>query len=71
MIKILCDDEEELGSIKDMKAIGFHGVLEFRGDRELVETELATVLLQLMKSAPELLENSLNKAKEYLNDKSN
>lgn len=71
MIKIICDNEKELGSVGDLKAMGFSGRLEFQGDRDLVEHQLATVLLQLMKSTPELLENSLNRAEEYLNDKNN
>ena len=71
MIKIICDEEKDLGSVKNMKAIGFRGVLEFQGDREVVEHQLATVLLQLMRSAPELLENSLNRAEEYLHDENN
>ena len=70
MIKIICDDEEELGNVKDMKAIAFHGVLEFQGNKRLVESQFASVLIQLMKSAPELIENSLTLAEEYLHDES-
>lgn len=72
MIKIICDNERKLWSDGNSKAMGFNGRLEMRGDSDLVEHELATILLQLLNSVPELLESALEKATEALeHDKNN
>lgn len=72
MIKILCDNDQELMSSGDMRIVGFRGKIEISGDRELVVSQLTAILHNLMKSSPELFERAMATAiKELANDESN
>ena len=71
MIKIICDNDNIIAEVGEKQLAGFRGVVQCSGDKELVELQLATILMELIKAAPELVENALNKAQEAIdNDKS-
>ena len=72
MIKIICDDEMIVTELGDKQLAKYRGVIRLEGDKELVEIQFSNVLLEIMKTAPELLEGALEKATEALeHDKSN
>ena len=71
MIKISCDNDKELMSTAEMRVVGFRGKIEISGDKEVIESQLTTILLNLMKSSPELFETAMaNAIKDLANDKS-
>ena len=71
MIKISCDNDKQLMSTAEMRLVGFRGKIEVSGDKEIVESQLTTILLNLMKSSPELFEKAMaNAIRELTNDES-
>lgn len=72
MIEIICNNDEIVAEVGDKQLASYRGVIRIEGDKELVEFQFSNVLLELMKTAPELVENAMQKAIENLDhDKSN
>lgn len=72
MIEIICNNDKIVAELGDKQLASYHGVIRIEGDKELVEFQFSNVLLELMKTAPELVENAMQKAIENLDhDKSN
>lgn len=72
MIEIICNNDKILAEVGDKQLAGYRGVIRIEGDKELVEFQLSNVLLELMKTAPDLVENAMQQAIENLDhDKNN
>lgn len=70
MVKIICDEENELLKTKDFKATAFRGVVEINGDKELCAHQLAMVLAQLLKTDGEFADLVLDYLGELVNGES-
>lgn len=72
MIEIICNNDKIVAELGDKQLVSYRGVIRIEGDKKLVEFQFSNILLDLMKTAPELVENAMQKAIENLDhDKNN